>query len=626
MLLRIRSPDGQARLTLDPTDTMLTLQSQIAGALKLDSARTFDLSFDPKGESRVVAKPDQSLGLLGLKHGDLLFVLYHTKNPGTSGETGATSNTSQPQNPKGKSALLVKQDPVDEFLQKQPGTIKRERDPRFCKHGGVGMCEYCLPLQPYDAKYLEENKIKHMSFHAYLRQLMEQLKTLPISNPQFLPPLDTPDFKIKFPCPSKSHGPYPDGICTKCQPSAITLQSQNFRMVDHIEFESPAIIDNFLQYWRASGIQRAGILYGRYEPYTEVPLGVKAVVSAIYEPLQEGGHDTIQLAVTPTDGDAHQQAPSFIHGGASVDAVAASLGLVRVGIVYTDLTDDGSGKGTVVCKRHADSYFLSSAEIIFASQNQEKHPIATPFSATHDFGGRFVTCVISGNNEGGIDIFSYQVSNTCVAMVRDRIIEASVDPSLMRVVESTDKQYVPEVFYRYKNEYNFMVKLAAKPTFPVEYLLVTVTHGFPSIPNPTFTSTIPFPTENRVGQGKPQDFFALKQHLALAGSHILTALSDFHVILFIKECGILDQVDMELLVELVKTRSEPLAVELEKRSSWQTLLMILQETHAPFIPAHSDASAGSHSATPAVPKTCQYCTFMNQVGADSCEMCGLPLS
>ncbi|KAH9244768.1 hypothetical protein BASA81_017804 [Batrachochytrium salamandrivorans] len=288
MLLRIRSPDGQARLTLDPTDTMLTLQSQIAGALKLDSARTFDLSFDPKGESRVVAKPDQSLGLLGLKHGDLLFVLYHTKNPGTSGETGATSNTSQPQNPKGKSALLVKQDPVDEFLQKQPGTIKRERDPRFCKHGGVGMCEYCLPLQPYDAKYLEENKIKHMSFHAYLRQLMEQLKTLPISNPQFLPPLDTPDFKIKFPCPSKSHGPYPDGICTKCQPSAITLQSQNFRMVDHIEFESPAIIDNFLQYWRASGIQRWNS-YGRYEPYTEVPLGVKAVVSAIYEPLQEGG-------------------------------------------------------------------------------------------------------------------------------------------------------------------------------------------------------------------------------------------------------------------------------------------------------------------------------------------------
>ncbi|KAH6563842.1 hypothetical protein BASA60_010554 [Batrachochytrium salamandrivorans] len=573
MLLRIRSPDGQARLTLDPTDTMLTLQSQIAGALKLDSARTFDLSFDPKGESRVVAKPDQSLGLLGLKHGDLLFVLYHTKNP-------------------------VKQDPVDEFLQKQPGTIKRERDPRFCKHGGVGMCEYCLPLQPYDAKYLEENKIKHMSFHAYLRQLMEQLKTLPISNPQFLPPLDTPDFKIKFPCPSKSHGPYPDGICTKCQPSAITLQSQNFRMVDHIEFESPAIIDNFLQYWRASGIQRAGILYGRYEPYTEVPLGVKAVVSAIYEPLQEGGHDTIQLAVTSTDGDAHQQALSFIHGGASVDAVAASLGLVRVGIVYTDLTDDGSGKGTVVCKRHADSYFLSSAEIIFASQNQEKHPIATPFSATHDFGGRFVTCVISGNNEGGIDIFSYQVSNTCVAMVRDRIIEASVDPSLMRVVESTDKQYVPEVFYRYKNEYNFMVKLAAKPTFPVEYLLVTVTHGFPSIPKSYIYKHYSIPNRE----------------------------SNFHVILFIKECGILDQVDMELLVELVKTRSEPLAVELEKRSSWQTLLMILQETHAPFIPAHSDASAGSHSATPAVPKTCQYCTFMNQVGADSCEMCGLPLS
>ncbi|KAK5666785.1 nuclear protein localization protein 4 [Batrachochytrium dendrobatidis] len=613
MLLRIRSPDGQARLTLKPTTDLHTFWLQIMQAMKLDSTRTFDLALDPKGEQRVQAQPTHTIEQLGLKHGDLLFIIYH--NDGSKNSTSNVSTHGQTQSSKASSALLIKQDPVDEYLQKQPGTIKRERDTRFCKHGSSGMCEYCLPLQPYDAKYLEENKIKHMAFHAYLRQLMEQAKTTPITSSHFVPPLDNLDFKVANPCPSKSHGQYPIGICTKCQPSAITLQSQNFRMVDHIEFESPAIIDNFLQFWRSSGAQRVGILYGKYEPYAEVPLGVKAVVSAIYEPLQEDSHDTIQLAVTSSHSILNNAT------SATVDAVATSLGLVRVGIIYTDLTDDGSGNGTVVCKRHADSYFLSSAEIVFAGVNQEQHPMVTPYSALHTFGSRFVTCVISGNSEGGIDIFSYQVSNMCAAMVRDNIIEASVEPSLMRVAESTDKQYVPEVFYKFKNEYNIMVKNAAKPTFPVEYLLVTVTHGFPSTPSPTFTNTKAFPIENRVEMGSAQDMHALKQHLTFTENHLLDLLSDFHVLLFIKESSILDQTDFDLLVDGVRTRSEPLISELSSRSSWQTLLMILQETatHAPT------ASKSNTSAVPAAPKSCQYCTFVNQAGVDSCEMCGLPL-
>jgi nuclear protein localization family protein 4 len=83
-----------------------------------------------------------------------------------------------------------------------------------------------MPLQPYDAKYLEENKIKHMSYHAYLRQVCNANKTAPVTSPAFIPPLDEPDLKVVTPCPSKSHGPFPEGICTKCQPSAVTLQSQ----------------------------------------------------------------------------------------------------------------------------------------------------------------------------------------------------------------------------------------------------------------------------------------------------------------------------------------------------------------------------------------------------------------
>ncbi|KAI8919653.1 NPL4 family-domain-containing protein [Entophlyctis helioformis] len=601
MLLRIRSPTGQTRVTVDAASTDAAgLKAQVARAIGLHhpDSQPFVLARDPAGASPLSALPGlplASLGLLPL---------------GLSCCPSAPSATATPLSP-----LLVKQDPLDNHLEKLDGTIKRGRDARFCKHGSAGMCEYCLPLQPYDAAFLDENKIKHMSFHAYLRLLTQQNKTAPVSSPAFVHPLDVLDFKVKAPCPSKAHAPFPQGICTKCQPSAITLQSQSFRMVDHIEFESPAIIDAFIQFWRATGSQRAGILYGRYVPYSEVPLGVKAVVSAIYEPPQHATHDSIQLDL-PDPAEA------------SVDAMAAALGLVRVGIVYTDLTDDGSGTGTVVCKRHADSYFLSSAECLFASEFQSRYPVASKYSPTGTFGSRFVTCVISGNNDGGIDIFSYQVSETCVAMARDSVIEATTDPSLVRVCESTDKQYVPEVFYKYKNEYNIMVKNAAKPTFPVEYLLVTVSHGFPSSPSPFFKNSRGFPVENRMGIDKPRDMAALKN--LLNGAQPMDALSDFHALLFISEAGILDSDDLRLLTEYVKTGSEAHFAELSQRGSWQTLMMILQETSTTSAtPGGMDGGSGSGSggapARSAAPVACRHCTYVNGPGIDTCEMCGLPL-
>lgn len=90
--------------------------------------------------------------------------------------------------------------------------------------------------------------------------------------------------RIKSGC--KDHPPWPRGFCSKCQPNAITLNRQQYRHVDNVMFENASLVERFLNYWRSTGHQRVGYLYGRYEIHTDVPLGIRAVVSAIYEPPQ----------------------------------------------------------------------------------------------------------------------------------------------------------------------------------------------------------------------------------------------------------------------------------------------------------------------------------------------------
>lgn len=291
----------------------------------------------------------------------------------------------------------------------------------------------------------------------------------------YIPPLSEDSYRVAVPCSSGSHPPWPAGICTKCQPSAVTLTRQSYRMVDHVEFAHPDLINNLLGFWRKTATQRFGYLLGSYAPYEKVPMGVKAVVEAIHEPPQEPHKDGITVGF-PWDEEA------------KVEALAAACGLQIVGVIFTDLEQDASSDeakraGKVVAKRHANSFFLSSLEVLFSATLQRRHRTPSRFSMTGHFSSRFVTCVLSGDVEGQIAVEAYQVSDQAMAMVDADMVEASVDPGVVRVKEEGPTRYIPDVFYRYKNKYGLEVKESAKPCFPVEYLLVNVRKN----PPPPFT-------------------------------------------------------------------------------------------------------------------------------------------
>lgn len=562
MILRFRSKDGMARVTVNDSDQFLLALEQ--AIVKFPNANPQQLYVSNTQNEKGTLAADlagKTVADLQLRNGDMLFLTYELNeaapaaNPPTQSQGSVAIATDLI--PQVQSTQLP-QLAVDEALDKQDGLIQRTKS-TFCRHGDKGMCEYCSPLPPWDKDYLKEHGIKHKSFHAHVKELNEHQNNKNKAS-SYIAPLLEPNYSINLKC-GGGHAPYPKGICSKCQPAPITLSQQDFRMVDHLEFADHSLLNNFIDVWRQSGTQRFGILYGRYEPFDKVPLGIKAVVEAIYEPPQGGELDGITLLPWENEKD--------------VDAVAQAVGLSQVGVVFTDLTDSGARDGSVLCKRHKDSYFLSCLEVLMAARNQNAHPNISKYSDSGRFSSKFVTCVVTGNLKGEIEPRAYQVSASAEGLVRADDIGGSTHPNMLYINETAGTRYVPDVFYTKINEYGLEVKTNAKPAFPVDYLLVTLLDSFPLDPTPQFI--LHFPIASRDFVGELQDLKAVSRQLQL-GSGDGAQLCDFHFLVYLHRMAVLSDDEFALAARYVKDRKYEDYMHLVESGGWMTLLTILEQS------------------------------------------------
>lgn len=547
MIIRVQSKDGTKRFQASPSETVSSLLTKIAKDFELVNNNW--CVYQNRDRTNELKRGSRSkLSSKNLKHGDMCYLVITDgpRNAGDCENDGVEMRDSMESN---SPVNQIKEDEVDIDLWKQAGQIAQSKGK---SSKGVFKTDD-LPLNPWDESYLRSKDIKFMSFHAYMRQ-----KTAGADRGKYFKLENT-----KTAC--KLEGASDKKRSLLDLPMAITLNRQKFRHVDNIMFENRDVADRFLDFWRKSGNQRMGYLYGRYIPHKEVPLGIRAEVCAIYEPPQESSTNSLRLLNDPFQEVANK--------------IADALGLQKVGWIITDLVAEDRTKGTVKHFRGSDTHFLTAEECIMAATLQNEHKNPCRLARDGFYGSKFTTVVVSGDKDNRISFEGYQVSNQGMDLVRDDCLVPTFDaPELGYIRESTPELYVPDVFYKMKDKYGNEITKPAKP-LPLEYLLLDVPAAFAI--EAQYTCSKPgsgFVIENREALGDLQNTTAIGSYFEKSSpEEFVQTLSDFHLLLYLaKMDGFQSGSIMGDLLVAVREQNNHKALEWSHNSAW---MQLQQEMH-----------------------------------------------
>jgi nuclear protein localization family protein 4 len=289
-----------------------------------------------------------------------------------------------------------------------------------CLHGPTGKCPNCVTKDVIE-------DVKHISFDEFLAKRQAKCKGTHDPNSKCnncTPPLE---HSYKFNRNCNKHAPYPEGLCGKCIPPAVSLGSQHYRHVDYVSFMNFEEINLFVQQWQKDHClkQRMAYLFGYFAEDPNYPNGIRAVVEAIYEPKQIGDHDSVQPLDDKND---------YI-----VDAISNALTLEFIGWMFTTINTD---KEVLMC-----SYDIKKAAI-YQEQYKVKH-------SSGNWVSKFITVMVKPKEDGNVGVECCMVSDSFQALVRDGIIGDCVDKAIIPIRKAEKNEVLPDIFQESKKVESF---------------------------------------------------------------------------------------------------------------------------------------------------------------------------